>query len=44
MEPEVVSQTSNAIVGWTIAVGGIGPAIAIGLIGSKAVEAIGRNP
>lgn len=35
---------SNAIVGWTIALGGFAPAIAIGLIGSKAVEAIGRNP
>ncbi len=39
-----IAQASNAIVGWTIAVGGIAPAIAIGLIGSKAVEAIGRNP
>jgi len=39
-----VAQASNAIVGWTIAVGGIGPALAIGSIGSKAVEAIGRNP
>ncbi len=28
----------------TIAVGSIGPAIAIGLIASKAMEAIGRNP
>lgn len=27
-----------------IAVGAIGPAIAIGMIGSKAMEAIGRNP
>ena len=27
-----------------IAVGGIGPAIAIGIIGGKAIEAIGRNP
>jgi len=35
---------SNTIVGLTIALGGIAPAIAIGLIGSKAVEAIGRNP
>jgi len=34
----------SSIVGWTIAVGGMGPALAIGLIGSKAVEAIGRNP
>lgn len=39
-----VAQASNAIVGWTIAIGGIAPALAIGLIGSKAVEAIGRNP
>lgn len=27
-----------------IAVGAIGPAIAIGMIGSKAMESIGRNP
>ena len=30
--------------GAVIAIGGIGPAIAIGMIGAKAVEAIGRNP
>lgn len=30
--------------GITMAVGGLGPAIAIGLIVSKAMEAIGRNP
>ena len=30
--------------GAAIAIGGIGPAIAIGLIGGKAMEAIGRNP
>ena len=35
---------SNVIVGLTIAIGGIAPALAIGLMGSKAVEAIGRNP
>lgn len=34
----------NTIVGLTIAVGGALPALAIGLITSKAVEAIGRNP
>lgn len=28
----------------TMAVGSIGPALAIGLIGLKAMEAIGRNP
>lgn len=27
-----------------IGLGGIGPAIGIGLIGAKAMEAIGRNP
>jgi len=37
MEPQ-------AIAGLTIAIGGLGPAIAIGLIASKAMEAIGRNP
>ena len=27
-----------------VAIGGLGPALAIGLIGAKAMEAIGRNP
>lgn len=30
--------------GLIIAVGGIFPALAIGLIGAKAMEALGRNP
>ncbi len=30
--------------GLTMAIGGIGPALAIGMIVSKAMEAIGRNP
>jgi F-type H+-transporting ATPase subunit c len=30
--------------GAVMALGGIAPAIAIGVIGSKAMEAIGRNP
>lgn len=30
--------------GLTIAIGGIGPGLGIGLIGAKAMEAIGRNP
>ncbi|HVZ58803.1 MAG TPA: ATP synthase F0 subunit C [Patescibacteria group bacterium] len=30
--------------GLIIAIGGIMPALAIGLIGAKAMEAIGRNP
>lgn len=34
----------NFASGLTIAIGAFGPAIAIGLIGLKAMEAIGRNP
>ena len=30
--------------GLLVAIGGIAPAVAIGLIGAKAMEAIGRNP
>lgn len=30
--------------GAAIAIGGIGPALAVGFIGAKAMEAIGRNP
>ena len=30
--------------GLIIALGGIGPAVGIGLIGMKAMEALGRNP
>lgn len=30
--------------GIIIAIGGFGPAIAVGLIGMKAMESIGRNP
>lgn len=30
--------------GLTIAIGGMGPGLAIGMIAAKAVEAIGRNP
>lgn len=30
--------------GAAIAIGGIGPAVAVGLIGAKAMEALGRNP
>lgn len=32
------------VVGAVIAIGGIFPALAIGKIGGKALEAIGRNP
>ena len=34
----------NFAPGFTIAVGALLPALAIGLIGMKAMEAIGRNP
>ena len=34
----------NLIKGITIAVGAIGPAIGVGMIGSAAVKSIGRNP
>jgi F-type H+-transporting ATPase subunit c len=30
--------------GIIIAIGGLGPALGIGLIGAKALEALGRNP
>ena len=30
--------------GLIVAIGGLGPAIGVGLIGAKAMEAIGRNP
>jgi F-type H+-transporting ATPase subunit c len=36
-----IPEVAKAI---AIAIGAIGPAIAIGMIGSKAMEAIGRNP
>lgn len=34
----------NLFVAATIAIGAMFPALAVGLIGSKATEAIGRNP
>lgn len=34
----------NLTVGLTIALGGLAPSIAIGIIVGKAMEAIGRNP
>lgn len=37
-------MSENFVVGFTIAMGGMGPAIAIGLIVAKALEALGRNP
>lgn len=44
MAAEVAQTSSDVIVGATIALGGMVPALAIGLIVSKALEAIGRNP
>jgi len=41
MSPETMSALAAAI---AIALGAIGPAIAIGMIGAKGLEAIGRNP
>ncbi len=44
MNPQILIDSNNFIFGLTVALGGLGPAIGIGLIGAKAVEAIGRNP
>ena len=41
MTPDTMKFLTVAI---TMAVGAFGPAIAIGMIGSKAMEALGRNP
>lgn len=37
-------MSSDFAIAIVMAVGGIGPAIAIGMLVSKAMEAIGRNP
>lgn len=41
MDSEGLKLIATAL---AIGLGGLGPGIGIGLIGSKAVEAIGRNP
>lgn len=41
LTPEAVE---TLVKGATIAIGGIAPAIAIGMTASKAMESIGRNP
>lgn len=41
MSPQTMSSLAAAI---AIAIGAIAPSIAIGMIGSKGLEAIGRNP
>jgi len=38
------SEIKEIAAALAIAIGAVGPGLAIGLIGSKAVEAIGRNP
>ena len=42
--PLDAETTATVIKGMTIAIGGIAPAIAIGMTASKAMESIGRNP
>lgn len=37
-------DSQTLMTGLTIAIGGLGPALGIGMIAGKAVEAIGRNP
>lgn len=41
MDPEAIRFLTK---GLTMAIGGIGPAIAIGRLVAKAMESIGRNP
>jgi len=41
MSPESITALAAA---GTIAIGAVAPAVAIGMIGSKGLEAIGRNP
>jgi F-type H+-transporting ATPase subunit c len=41
MDPEAMEFLAKAL---TIAVGGFAPALAVGKIGAKAMESIGRNP
>lgn len=41
MDAEAVKQLGTAL---SIGLGAIGPGIGIGIIGGKAVEALGRNP
>jgi F-type H+-transporting ATPase subunit c len=41
MDGALLKDLASAL---TIAIGAIGPALAIGKIGSKGVEALGRNP
>ena len=42
--PVAVEAVKTATVGLTMAIGGSLPALAVGMIASKGLEAIGRNP
>ncbi len=44
MDSDIVLAARIISSGFTIAIGGMGPAIAIGLIGYSAMQSIGRNP
>ena len=45
MAADVAASTPTGITGSiTMGLGGAGAAIGVGLVGSKAVEAVGRNP
>lgn len=44
MAAEIAQSSNDLVVGLTITIGGLTPALAIGMIVSKALEAIGRNP
>ena len=44
MDSDLVQAARIIASGLTISIGGMGPAIAIGLIGYSALQAIGRNP
>ncbi len=35
---------ANFIKGFTIAIGALGPALGVGMIGASAVKSVGRNP
>ncbi len=41
MDPTIVKSLAAAI---AIALGSLGPGLGLGMIGSKAMEALGRNP
>jgi F-type H+-transporting ATPase subunit c len=41
MDPETARLLASAL---AIGIGAIGPALGLGMIGSKAMEALGRNP